>query len=1199
MSTIPAAVASSYPIGQRVNGLDVVDVRMNVLMNQNLELIAITGNLHEAAVPAKHSFSIGTTDAVARTLSDFSGTSVAKQGIVDLGKHKHGYSFYSVGSQSGLAKSGRRLMQDVAVKQVLYPLPDRLVPAYYVSLLGEDIGGGNIQGLLYAVAAHDGSVLSRQNRTADDSFDYRVWAETAGSNTPLDGPEEEYTPHPTGVPGGIPTPGYVTNSIISMEGFNTNPDGMVDPWLPADATETLGNNVDAYADLNAPSGFSAGDYRADTSSANTFDYVYDPTLDPGDNTNQVKASVTQIFYTINWLHDFYYDSGFNESAGNAQNDNFGRGGNDGDVLLAQAQDHSGTNNARMSTPPDGLNPTMFMFIWDGAGDIEVDALGMTLPAAQAAFGPQNFDISGNAMLADDGTGPDVNDACETITNDLTGTIALINRGSCNFTVKAINAQDAGAVGVIIINNQPGGAPGMSGDAPGLTIGVVSLSMTDGQMLVDAYNNNPPVPTTISRTSAVRRDGTIDNGIVAHEWGHYIHHRLTNCGTTQCGGQSEGWGDFMALMTTIREGDDYEAAFAAAGYSTSSPYYGIRRAPYSSNTAFNSLSFRHIQNNATLPTAADHPWRGNGAPNAEVHNAGEIWASILHQGYVGLLLQTTGPNPTTTFDEAKRAMSDYIVGGMILAPTNPTFNEQLAGILATAAAQNQTDYEILAQAFADRGAGSCSQSPDRNSTTLNGVVEDFQLRGAVEIVSATLDDSVDGCDLDGYLDGNETGRLTVTIVNSGDAPLTDTTVSLIATNSNISFAGGGSTNVASVMPRNTAVINFDVTLSDAASGIETTFIEVTASNNDACETTKMANFEFAMNYDRVPTTLDDAEGLVDSWAADGTRQDVWSRTEDFDNAGNNVWHGVDTASPSDTYIISRPIQVSAADNFILDFDHRYSFEGDAATWWDGGVIEVSTDNGNSWEDIDQYASPDYDGTITNQAGNVLADRLAFSGQSPDWPGFTSVSLDLGTALAGQAVLVRYRIGTDPASGDTGWEIDNISVNGVDNQPFFTTGDEDDICNNLPIADAGPDQTVMIGAQVTLDGSNSSDPDGDPLIFSWAQTAGPAVTLSSVLTDMPTFTAPDVADGTVLTFTLTVDDGNAMVSDEVAITVESMVGGPDAGPGPDAGAGPDAGGPGEPDSGCCQTSAQPSMGDFTLALLCMFGIALATRRRRRED
>jgi PKD repeat protein len=79
----------------------------------------------------------------------------------------------------------------------------------------------------------------------------------------------------------------------------------------------------------------------------------------------------------------------------------------------------------------------------------------------------------------------------------------------------------------------------------------------------------------------------------------------------------------------------------------------------------------------------------------------------------------------------------------------------------------------------------------------------------------------------------------------------------------------------------------------------------------------------------------------------------------------------------------------------------------------------------------------------------------------------------------------------------------------------------------VADAGPDQTVDEGDTVTLNGSDSSDPDGTIVSYLWTQTDGPAVTIDNPNLAQPTFTAPPVdADGDELIFQLTVTDDDGL-------------------------------------------------------------------------
>jgi hypothetical protein len=79
--------------------------------------------------------------------------------------------------------------------------------------------------------------------------------------------------------------------------------------------------------------------------------------------------------------------------------------------------------------------------------------------------------------------------------------------------------------------------------------------------------------------------------------------------------------------------------------------------------------------------------------------------------------------------------------------------------------------------------------------------------------------------------------------------------------------------------------------------------------------------------------------------------------------------------------------------------------------------------------------------------------------------------------------------------------------------------------VPLADAGPDLISEEGGWVVLDGTASSDPEGAPLRFAWAQTAGPEVDLEAPDTATPAFTAPYVATNQTLTFELVVDNGSA--------------------------------------------------------------------------
>jgi PKD repeat protein len=92
----------------------------------------------------------------------------------------------------------------------------------------------------------------------------------------------------------------------------------------------------------------------------------------------------------------------------------------------------------------------------------------------------------------------------------------------------------------------------------------------------------------------------------------------------------------------------------------------------------------------------------------------------------------------------------------------------------------------------------------------------------------------------------------------------------------------------------------------------------------------------------------------------------------------------------------------------------------------------------------------------------------------------------------------------------------------------------LANNPPIANAGPDKEIFEGQSVVLEGSGS-DPDGDPISFSWSCSGG---TLSDPNVAQPTYTAPSVDQDTTYTCTLTVSDNKgASASDSMNVLVKN--------------------------------------------------------------
>jgi len=757
-----AGGAGLVQFSQRVAGVEVFRARATVMLDAKQNVTSIASSLAPAATRGRglERFVLTAESALARAYGERAGQVVPSERVRVLGAREDAWSDYAIAAPEGAPR-----VLEAAAKRVAFAEGDALEPAYHVEILTRAIGSSENQLQGYVISARDGRILQQHDLTASEAFTYRVWADPSGLHTPADGPLVDATPHPSGVPDRV-RPDFASPILVTTEGFNTSPSGAPDPWLAANATYTFGNNVSAYSDRNQSrlgfgNGYTAGDVRADLTGPRTFDRTYDVTRAPSSSTDQIKAAVTQIFYTVNWLHDYFYDSGFTESARNAQVSNYGRGGAGNDPVLAEVQDSADSgarDNANMSTPSDGRSPRMQMYVWSGVPNVALTtspAVAFTDGLTGASFGQQTFDLSsqglplklvndGSTAIPQDGSPPGaVTDACQALVGSYANTIAVMDRGGCNFTVKVANAQRAGARAVVLVNNAPGNMPvTVSGSDTSIRTPTIGVSREQGAALKALLARATVTAPRFYRGAEVLRDGTIDNSIVAHEWGHYIHHRLVSCSSLQCGAMSEGWGDFIAVFLALREGDTfgsnvYPLAQYATGGGVNAAYYGIRRAPYSTDFGKNPLTFKHVRRASPLPTTA--PLAGTGSDNAEVHNAGEIWAEALFTAYAELL--EAGAAAGRPFAVSQRRMADYVVAGMRGAPVEPTFTEQRDAILASVLAMAEDDpsraedFAALARGFAARGLGARAVSPPIRSTTLNEAVESFEVQSAAGVRGA--------------------------------------------------------------------------------------------------------------------------------------------------------------------------------------------------------------------------------------------------------------------------------------------------------------------------------------------------------------------------------------------------------------------------------------------------------------------------------
>lgn len=832
------------------------------------------------------------------------------------------------------------------------------------------------------------------------------------SSSTLEGGQYKVIPFPT------ESPSHGTRSMVSSaEHPEASPFGWHDTngIMGAEFTKTRGNNVFAYIDRDWDDGEDNGAV-VDGGAELIFDFEVDFDQEP---IAYQEAAATNLFYVNNVMHDISQRYGFDEAAGNFQSNNYSQTGVETDFVFAMAQrgandpiecgndtqpDGNGgstpcINNANFGTPGDGSNPSMRMFLWTtitGNQFLRVDepiqiaqTIETTIAANDWSVPINSTPVTGQVVIADDGTGQSTL-ACSEVQNDLTGKIAMIDRGVCDFSLKVLNAQNAGAIGAIICNFEDALLLGTLGGGDGaaeVTIPVVFIKSSDCTVLRNAVETGLVVSLVTPPGTGggpERVDGDFDNGIIAHEYTHGISNRLTGgafssgcLSDNESRGMGEGWSDFLALATTVRIGDTGDLARGIGTYAQrqETTGRGIRPFPYTTNMAVNP----HVYEDVAFESIP--------------HGVGSVWCAMLWDMYWAFV-DEYGFDPDIYDGTGGNNMAiQLVIDGLKIQPCDPGFVEARDAILMADQMNNAgANQALIWNAFARRGLGF---GADQGTTTsvVDGAMSFKTCPSCTNALTVEKE-------MSDFIEGGDEILVTLNIGNYKDADLTG----VVATDA----IPAGATVITASGSMPFEVVGNDVVfdIGNMASQEEMTITYRLQSDNDQFSTSLF---------------LDDMEDGDLNWDIDfdpSLNLLIWEVLPGImSNSGENAWVISDPETEGDHWFQSREPFLVESDRTALRFFHNYNTEPRA----DAGFLSVSTDGGITWNFVaDDFILNGYPGRM-QYTTFAIPNLQSFWGQSP--AGFTMSVLDL-SKYQGEEILVRFRFGSDNNTSGLGWFIDDI-------------------------------------------------------------------------------------------------------------------------------------------------------------------------------
>ncbi len=583
-------------------------------------------------------------------------------------------------------------------------------------------------------------------------------------------------------------------------------------------------------------------------------------------------------------------------------------------------------------------------------------------------------------------------------DEIAGNIAVIDRASCEFGLKSLNAQNAGAIAVIVCNIQ--GVNGGDGDtdifnmAGGdfgaqVTIPAIMMGLTNCNNIKASINAGVTVEGTIQLpqvTGPELLDASYDNGVIAHEFGHGVSNRLTG-GPSQAGclgndeQMGEGWSDYFALVTTVEPGDGPNDARGIGNYVSGLDVdgIGIRDFPYSRDMDISPKTY-----NSIIGTGAPHP-------------LGEVWAAVTWDLYWDFVDAYGYDADINNLESGNARAIRLVIEGMKEQQCSPGFISGRDGILAADdAIYGGENFCLIFDAFARRGMG--FQANEGETTDRGDGTEGYLSH------PNCLDTILIAKNAAPFVKIGDNFDVTITLTNyrKGDVS------ALVVTDEipeGTSFVEGSSTIPVEQMGD---VLTFQIGAMDPEQELSFTY---SLKAEDGAESNTIHLDDFTDGFDRWDLEILEGTDLI------------WDIADDIFEADNELFYIGSVETETDNTFFSLNSYEILGDRPTLKFRHRYNTE----TGSDGGFISVRKEGELGWTRLNASNNVRDGFNVTLGYGTFALPNLsAFSGDSD---GILESYLDL-SEFAGEKLQFRFRFGTDDnttTTGDfVGWAVDDFEI-----------------------------------------------------------------------------------------------------------------------------------------------------------------------------